>query len=694
MTEIFSPSVARSTADPAPTAPVIGAHRVNSEWTGPISLFADDVWWLDPLGLSDGTTRVGVRWRSWPAEFRGSAKVYAHRAVNQSIPQAVLNRAGTSRVEWPSARTLRGVVSDWRQFAVWLASHDVQSLREVRPSHLEQWFRFATESGAPATQSRRLRAITYLWSIAAEVGDLPPNELPFWETEDLTLSDASNENKTAVIHPSVMAPLLQWALIMTGAIADDVIAARRHVDTRLASVASHNTAVSRTAARTFGEALPSNVTLPGRLHHGVAAPAAAYLALRDGTMNPRDVKYGLDHAKATYDVDLELAQPLDLPVSGSIEGQPWTENLDFRHLDTYVNALTGACLVLIGYLTGMRPQEARTLRRGCISTHSDGPTGTVRHRITGRVYKRVTVNGRTTPEGKERSWVTLAPVARAVEVLERLHSGDYLTPTSRDPEKAMNQAMVNRRIQSFISFANSLHTDLHLPEPYRIPDDNAGPVTAKRFRRTLAWHIRRRPGGQVALAVQYGHLSLRQGEGYAGLKEIGLMTMLDEEEASAVVDTLHRLRTAVEEGEGISGPAADRLLNAITKTAQYEGAYLTKRDVDRIKADSDLQIFDNPNAYLICVFDRTKSKCSNGDAPNLSVCSPDCANAVRTDSTIASLRAKSARLRVEASDHLTPEPQRLRLQHVADAYDSVAKNHEASRETRSARYDSGEEARG
>lgn len=36
-----------------------------------------------------------------------------------------------------------------------------------------------------------------------------------------------------------------------------------------------------------------------------------------------------------------------------------------------------------------------------------------------------------------------------------------------------------------------------------------------RFRRSLAWHIARRPGGLVALAIQYGHMRTTMSAGYA-----------------------------------------------------------------------------------------------------------------------------------------------------------------------------------
>ncbi len=49
-----------------------------------------------------------------------------------------------------------------------------------------------------------------------------------------------------------------------------------------------------------------------------------------------------------------------------------------------------------------------------------------------------------------------------------------------------------------------------------VPDGTAGPLTTRQFRRTLAWHIARRPGGVIAGALQYRHHAIQMFEDYAG----------------------------------------------------------------------------------------------------------------------------------------------------------------------------------
>ena len=60
---------------------------------------------------------------------------------------------------------------------------------------------------------------------------------------------------------------------------------------------------------------------------------------------------------------------------------------------------------------------------------------------------------------------------------------------------------MGNRIEAFIEWVNA-HAQSRGPQAEAIPADPHGRVGTGRFRRTLAWHITRRPGGLVALAVQ------------------------------------------------------------------------------------------------------------------------------------------------------------------------------------------------
>ncbi|MDT0615013.1 hypothetical protein [Streptomyces lancefieldiae] len=70
----------------------------------------------------------------------------------------------------------------------------------------------------------------------------------------------------------------------------------------------------------------------------------------------------------------------------------------------------------------------------------------------------------------------------------------------------------------------------------RVPEDPHGNLGLSRLRRTLAWHIARRPGGLVVLAIQYEHmrtaLDARMSSGYGSRERRGFYGELDVETAS------------------------------------------------------------------------------------------------------------------------------------------------------------------
>ncbi len=114
-----------------------------------------------------------------------------------------------------------------------------------------------------------------------------------------------------------------------------------------------------------------------------------------------------------------------------------------------------------------------------------------------------------------------------------------------------------------------------------VPADPHGNLVLSRLRRILAWHIARRPGGLVTLAIQYGHmrtaLDARTSTGYGDRGRRGFHGELDVETALAAAQTAVRLRDTAAAGEKISGPAARRALIGATSIPGFEGALTTHR---------------------------------------------------------------------------------------------------------------------
>jgi len=192
---------------------------------------------------------------------------------------------------------------------------------------------------------------------------------------------------------------------------------------------------------------------------------------------------------------------------------------------------------------------------------------------------------------------------------------------------------------------------------------------------TLAWHIARRPGGLIALAIQYGHmrtiLDARTSSGYATRSRHGIHSVLDVETALAAAET-----------------AARRALTAAAEAPRFEGRIVTKnftRQAADYLARDGLILFDNPDGCLICVFKRDTALCEPGPgatAPNQHDCRPGCGNAVRTDSHARDLRERASQTEQLAAHAPGPVARRLRAaadrdRATADAHDATAQPAEA-----------------
>src|SRR5262249_12843596 len=207
---------------------------------------------------------------------------------------------------------------------------------------------------------------------------------------------------------------------------------------------------------------------------------------------------------------------LAAPSPGRLPGPPWRRHpIGYNEAPRLAPFLRTACLVVVAYLTGMRTGEVLNLERGCV--HHDPTTGL--WSITGRHWKGARDhNGNKIPEGAQRQdpWTTVEQAARAIGALERLHGHQLLFPrelhpnptinpqTSKRPGQARESRAVCLDIEALIDWINSYCDNAGLPD--KIPADPHGRIAATRFRRTLAWHIVRRPRGLVAGAIQYGHL--------------------------------------------------------------------------------------------------------------------------------------------------------------------------------------------
>lgn len=152
----------------------------------------------------------------------------------------------------------------------------------------------------------------------------------------------------------------------------------------------------------------------------------------------------------------------------------------------------------------------------------------------------------------------------------------------------------------------------------------------------FAEHIARRPGGLIALIIQYGHmrtiLDAHTSSGYRSRSCHGIHGVLDIETALAAADTASRLRDRVAAGEKISSPAASRALSAAAQTPRFEGRTVTRsfaRKATAFLARDGIVLYNNPDAFLICAFKRDNALCEpdpGATAPRQYDCRPGCGN--------------------------------------------------------------------
>jgi hypothetical protein len=257
-------------------------------------------------------------------------------------------------------------------------------------------------------------------------------------------------------------------------------------------------------------------------------------------------------------------------------------------------------------------------------------------------------------------------------------------PSGRAGTGSLNVEALTRRTRDFTAWANREAASHSLPAEV-IPDDPHGQVSASRFRRTLAWHIARRPNGLAALAIQYGHMRTNfqwASEGYGSRSRDGIHDLIDLETARAVADTVAALHDDLEYGGGVSGPAARRVIRAAATAPRFVGTPITLASARKLLKNEDAMIYDNPHALVLCHYKRDKALCHRDgvrDTPSLDLCVPGCGNIARSDQQAVQLRDRAAILESKAAH--VPQPIGDRLRASAGRLRDLADRHGRTRIT-------------
>ncbi|MFF7290197.1 hypothetical protein [Streptomyces griseorubiginosus] len=672
-----------------------------------LSRFADDRWDLSP-GVFEATAKThGLNFTLIPARLRPAARHYFWQLLNFTGARVVKH----STPERPAVRSVALAFASFRHFMTWLDSQGVGAFPDISEELLDRYLASFTDDEVDlARQYRLVGEVRRLWFYrhtmpsAMRMPDAPP-----WDGEESSVLlgkvKPQRENRRKRIPELTMQQLLMWSLRLVEDFADDIITAhgeclklhmtdpryrREHglpPRSRIPRSADRKLAAYLEELRATGGALPGITNPDGtrRIHWMHVGRILDSYGTFDTTDHTR-------HEAAAKGVPIDDDAYLRAPVTGQLDGRPWREQpVRFREARDLARHLSTACFIVIAYLSGGRPGELLNLERGCVTHQPD--TGL--WLLQGKFFKNaVDVNGNKIPDGLVRRdpWVVIEAVADAVAVLERLHPHQLLFPVwleqgrqdrrgTKRPGQARTDDTLTLDIKRFITWVNQQCQARGRNDG--IPTEGLGSPTSSRFRRTLAWFIRRRPRGLVAAAIQYGHLHTRMLQGYAGTYESGFPDECAFEDWLYRVEILAEDEEALRNGEHVSGPAADayrQRVNAATR--QFAGHVLTsERQAHDLLGNPLLQIFHGQG--MTCVLDPAQAACQlQGTAddpvvtPDIDDCRPRCRNIARTDRDIEHVRAQRDDLQKVTADQLAPPIRYARERHELQRLDRIVNEHE------------------
>ena len=317
----------------------------------------------------------------------------------------------------------------------------------------------------------------------------------------------------------------------------------------------------------------------------------------------------------------------DTPVSHDPDTEaPW--RLGFDHLAV----LQAAGYIIWAYMTGMRDCEVQAMRHGCLDiTRSDD--GLIeRYRVRSRAYKWKRTSG------VPADWITIAPVAEAIGVLEQLtkdasaaHGTDTLWPVL-DVNRAGKTHISAEIMHALNAFRDHINDELAANDPAKsVPttyEDKVFKITTRQFRRTLAWHIANRPFSTIAGMIQYKHASVAAFEGYAGSSPSGFARQFEPEHRHGQLNDTLEYFDAHQIGDNFGGPAAARVTASLAGAA-HGLAPRPARIADRGRLRTtlgDLARTFHVGILADCFFDPVSALClksaTDRSRPHTALCRP------------------------------------------------------------------------
>ncbi|MGH3533185.1 MAG: hypothetical protein ACRDR6_16790 [Pseudonocardiaceae bacterium] len=662
-----------------------------------LSVFADAVWILQPAHPDAHHSVNSLHWDRFPEPLVTTFKTFTLAVLDHPYPPVLAIERRNPRM---AIDTVTLAVRDLRVFAQWMSDQGMGSLREVTASRLDAYRAHVLALAVSAPRKAKLlNAVRVLWGFR----DLLPEQCrlpeaaPWKGTSGHSIAKVpvrGGGDKTPRIAPETMEALLAWSLRMLEDLGPDIADAWQEY--RQLNDGTHPT------QRRF-----DGLTRTGRLTRFLTD------ARRDGTALPgqRGADGGWELAPSHLSRLLGLSSNLSsgqlrrasqsgLPIApgsfvgairGRLDGRHWRDQpITVEDIQDLVRFLTAACFVIVCYLSGLRPGEALNLRRGCRDIDPD--TGQLL--LVGRAGKGA---DRQPASGDEdaltRPWVVVAPVHAAIAMLERLAPHSFVFPASQVRAQGRRSAGEHARVSRYMTrdleqFADWVNTTFTAPGgALPIPPDPAKHIHARRFRRTLAYFIVRRPRGLIAAALQYGHVSTRVTLSYSGTADTNWMEDLAVERLELVLEQADRDWRMLEAGEHVSGPSATEYRARVTRARRFEGRVISSaRNLERLLARADSNI--HHGEAMTCVYRIETAACRKAklgqglpadDAPDESECRTTCQNLAYTDRDIQQMDEEATAMDKAAADPLAPRPIRDRAAARATQRRAIIERHEASR---------------
>lgn len=642
------------------------------------SRFADDVWRLTPALLQQQQQSLILNFRAIPAVYRLTVKLLFYALLVGTPPAGESNRGVV---------TIHGHFQAIKEFFDWLGKPAQNSPRldSLTPDMLRLFQKHllatVTSSGRRGDHRRPVRLLwTWRESLNGDHLLFDPERLEDdWHE---AAEGRRRENARRRIPESVIGPLLVWSMRFVNDFADDILAAqdewlalqkRTLCDARAGRGARRRLETLLRRYRDEGRPLPGGT---GGAHGINVSHLARELDCNRRSLTEPQSWELIERTR--QEVGVADSAYLRTRVRGLLDGEPWLQQISYdTDLTDLIRVLTAAAYIVIAYLSGMRDSEVKHLKRGCLTVDADRTGRITRRKITSMAFK-----GEGSPMGVQATWVVGHPVSVAVAVLERLQpkrqrwlfaippsSPMHLKPRSTGAKTSKG---TNHDLNLLVTWVNDYcrrtHRDDGIPHVRGLP----WRLSTAQFRRTLAWFIGRRPGGSIAGAIQYRHLSVQMFEGYAGTSKAGFRAEAQQEALLARGEGL-ALLVDRHEHEELRGPSAEEArvrLDRFGDRVRFLGKTPDDEQMKKLMERDDPKIY--PGRFVTCTDNPNRRLCrlpgDNDATPDPGKCKPlTCRNVTLTPSNTQAWNERLEELdtRLKASDTLAPRV-RVRLEEDRD----------------------------